>query len=56
MVIKLTTIGQQNYMEGKVDDFKSSSWFNNPDILFTPTNNNGKVMLTTKPKFKGKLY
>jgi hypothetical protein len=58
MVIKLTTIGQQNYMEGKVDDFKLSSWFNNPDILFTPTNRNGKVTLTTKPKInlKGNLY
>jgi WD40 repeat protein len=56
MVIKLTNVGQNNYMEGKPNDFNLSDWFNNPNILFTPTNKNGIVTLTTKPKFQGKLY
>ena len=58
MVISLTQCGEINYMQGKSDDFKSSIWFNNPDIVFTTTNNNGKVTLTSKHKniFEGKLY
>jgi hypothetical protein len=55
-MVKLTTVGQNNFIEGKADDFKLSGWFSNPDILFTPTNRNGKVTLTTEPKFKGQLY
>jgi hypothetical protein len=58
MVFKFSHIGQQNYMEGNPNNFKFSKWFNNPNILFTPTNKNGKVTLTVKPKnnFEGKLY
>ena len=58
MVILLTQIDKTTVMQGKSDDFKSSGWFNNPDIAFAPTNNNGKVTLTAKPKnnFRGELY
>ena len=56
MVILLTQIDKTTVMQGKSDDFKSSGWFNNPDIAFAPTNNNGKVTLVTKPKFEGKLF